>query len=240
MSNSLAIATVTEALKNLLTSYLDLSEVSASQVSTLSPDAPTGIAIPGINVFLYQISPNAALRNQDLPTRLADGTLLRKPQAAVDLHYLLTFYGDYATLEPQRLLGAATVALHANPVLSQTQIQALTQRVIEQLQNAAQNALPLLGNVANGLVSTLLDIVLILVLSIYFLVAGPRLVQWLRRNAPVRQRSRLTQILASLQHVIGGYLRGQLILSTLIAEALGHLFALLVTKIPELQLDRIQ
>jgi hypothetical protein len=124
MSNSLAIATVTEALKNLLTSYLDLSEVSASQVSTLSPDAPTGIAIPGINVFLYQISPNAALRNQDLPTRLADGTLLRKPQAAVDLHYLLTFYGDYATLEPQRLLGAATVALHANPVLSQTQIQA--------------------------------------------------------------------------------------------------------------------
>ena len=124
MSNSLAIATVTEALKNLLTSYLDFSEVSASHVTTLSPDAPTGIAVPGINVFLYQISPNAALRNQDLPTRLADGTLLRKPQAALDLHYLLTFYGDYASLEPQRLLGAATVALHANPVLSQAQIQA--------------------------------------------------------------------------------------------------------------------
>jgi hypothetical protein len=87
--------------------------VNASQVSTLSPDAPTGIAIPGINVFLYQISPNAALRNQDLPTRTHDNKLLRKPQAAVDLHYLLTFYGDYSTLEPQRLLGAATLALHA-------------------------------------------------------------------------------------------------------------------------------
>jgi hypothetical protein len=124
MSNSLAIATVTEALKNLLTSYLDFSEVTASQVSTLSPDAPTGIAIPGINVFLYQISPNAALRNQDLPTRTPGGTLLKKPQAAVDLHYLLTFYGDYSMLEPQRLLGAATMALHANPVLSQPQIQA--------------------------------------------------------------------------------------------------------------------
>src|SRR5580704_13184023 len=124
MSNSLAIATVTEALKNLLTSYLDFSEVTASNVSTLSPDAPSGIPIPGINVFLYQISPNAALRNQDLPTRTQNGTLLRKPQAAIDLHYLLTFYGDYTTLEPQRLLGAATVALHANPVLSQTQIQA--------------------------------------------------------------------------------------------------------------------
>ncbi len=105
--------------------------------------------------------------------------------------------------------------------LSQTQIQDLTQRVVEQLQNAAQNALPLLGNVANGLVSTLLDIVLILVLSIYLLVAGPRLVLWLRRNAPVRQRGRLTQILASLQHVIGGYLRGQLILSTLVGSLVG-------------------
>jgi hypothetical protein len=124
MSNALAIATVTEALKNLLTSYLDLSEVTASNVSTLSPDAPTGIPVPGINVFLYQISPNAALRNQDLPTRTHDNKLLRKPQAAIDLHYLLTFYGDYTALEPQRLLGAATLALHANPVLSPTQIQA--------------------------------------------------------------------------------------------------------------------
>lgn len=124
MSNSLAIATVTEALKNLLTSYLDFSEVTASNVSTLSPDAPSGIPIPGINVFLYQISPNAALRNQDLPTRTQNGTLLRKPQAAIDLHYLLTFYGDYTTLEPQRLLGAATVAMHANPVLSPAQIVA--------------------------------------------------------------------------------------------------------------------
>ena len=124
MSNSLAIATVTEALKNLLTSYLDFSEVNASQVSTLSPDAATGIAIPGVNVFLYQISPNAALRNQDLPTRTAGGTQLKKPQAAIDLHYLLTFYGDYLTLEPQRLLGAATLALHSNPVLSSAQILA--------------------------------------------------------------------------------------------------------------------
>jgi hypothetical protein len=124
MSNALAIATVTEALKNLLTSYLDFSEVTGSNVTTLSPDAPTGIANPGINVFLYQVSPNAALRNQDLPTRTPDNKLLRKPQAAIDLHYLLTFYGDYLSLEPQRLLGSATMALHSNPVLSQAQIQA--------------------------------------------------------------------------------------------------------------------
>jgi predicted PurR-regulated permease PerM len=105
--------------------------------------------------------------------------------------------------------------------LSQTQIQDLSQRVIGQLQNAAQNALPLLGGVANGLVTTLLDIVLVLVLSIYFLVAGPRLVQWLRQSAPIRQRGRLALVFATLQHVLGGYLRGQLILSTLVGTLVG-------------------
>jgi hypothetical protein len=124
MSNALAIATVTEALKNLVSSYLDFSEVTGWNVTTLSPDAPSGIASPGVNVFLYQISPNAALRNQDLPTRTLNNKLLRKPQAAIDLHYLLTFYGDYLSLEPQRLLGAATMALHSNPVLSPAQILA--------------------------------------------------------------------------------------------------------------------
>jgi predicted PurR-regulated permease PerM len=61
-----------------------------------------------------------------------------------------------------------------------------------------------------------LDIVLVLVLSLYFLVAGPRLVHWLHRNAPIKQRGRLTTLLSTLEQVVGGYIRGQLILSTTI------------------------
>jgi hypothetical protein len=129
MSNALAIAAVTETLRNLLTQYIEGAQVNGAWVSAVSPDQPhSQLAIPGINIFLYQITPNAALRNQDLPTRTHGahgGTLLRKPQAAVDLHYLLTFYGDYATLEPERLLGAATLALHASPVLPRSLIQSV-------------------------------------------------------------------------------------------------------------------
>jgi hypothetical protein len=124
MSNALAIATVTETLRNLISQNLDAAQVSGAWVSTVSPDQPaTQIANPGVNVFLYQVSPNAALRNQDLPTRTRSGVLIRKPQAALDLHYLLTFYGDYSTLEPQRLLGAATLALHTTPTLPVSLIQ---------------------------------------------------------------------------------------------------------------------
>jgi Pvc16 N-terminal domain len=124
MSNALAIAAVTETLRNLISQGLDAAQVSGAWVSTVSPDQPASkLAVPGVNIFLYQISPNAALRNRDLPTRAADGTLLNKPTAAVDLHYLLTFYGDDSTLEPQRLLGATTLALHTIPTLPLTLIQ---------------------------------------------------------------------------------------------------------------------
>lgn len=105
--------------------------------------------------------------------------------------------------------------------LSQAQIQDITQRAAQALRSAAQNALPLLGGIAGGLVNALLDIVLVVVLSLYFLVAGPRLVGWLGRSAPVKQRGRLAFLLVTVQRVIGGYLRGQLILSTLIGTLVG-------------------
>lgn len=123
MSNVLAIAAVTESLVALLTSYIDLAQVTSALVSNITPDQNAKPANPGINVFLYQVTPNAAYRNADLPTRAADGSFLKKPQAAVDLHYLLTFYGDDTLLEQQRLLGAATLALHVNPTLPRANVQ---------------------------------------------------------------------------------------------------------------------
>jgi Pvc16 N-terminal domain len=122
MSNILAIAAVTEALVNLLDKYLPAAGVNGAQVAHVRPDQKE-LPVPGINVFLYQVTPNTALRNADLPTRAPDGTLLRRPQAALDLHYLLTFYGNDKEFEPQRLLGAATLALHAHPVLTRDLIQ---------------------------------------------------------------------------------------------------------------------
>ncbi len=125
MSNHLAAATVTAALRHKLQAVLD-AEVSAltARVTTLRPNAPaTDLPAPGINVFLFQATPNAALRNADLPTRRGDGQLITRPAAAVDLHYLLSFYGDDARLEPQVLLGCAIRALHAEPVLTRDEIQ---------------------------------------------------------------------------------------------------------------------
>ena len=69
------------------------------------------------------MTPNAAFRNVDLPTRRGDGTLVKKPLTALDLHYLFTFIGSDDKLEPQRMLGAVASALDAQPLLSAQNIQ---------------------------------------------------------------------------------------------------------------------
>jgi hypothetical protein len=124
MSNVLAIATVTEAIVQVLGDALDAAQVAGAHVTALSPDTARHLLPnPGVNVFLYQVSPNAAWRNSDTPTRRADGSLLQRPRVALDLHYLITFYGDDTRLEQQRLLGAVTRTLHAQPVLPRTTIE---------------------------------------------------------------------------------------------------------------------
>jgi hypothetical protein len=120
MSNYLAIATVTAALQQILLTPVSTA-VGSATVGFNRPDAGTATT-PLVNIFLYQITPNAAYRNVDLPTRRSDGSLSQRPQAAFDLHYLFTFHGNDAQLEPQRLLGAVATTLHSQPLLSNDNI----------------------------------------------------------------------------------------------------------------------
>jgi hypothetical protein len=125
MSNTLAIATVTATLRSILDGAASAA-VTGANASYVRPDSPK-IANPGVNLFLYQAKPNAAWRNSDLPTRRSDGSLLTRPVAALDLHYLITFQGDDGELIPQKLLGAAAIALHARPVLDRDLIASVVQ-----------------------------------------------------------------------------------------------------------------
>lgn len=117
MSNFLAVATVTATLERTLQAAVG-ADVPGASVTTVRPNGPnSGVPDTGVNLFLYQVTPNVALRNRDLPSRRPDGQLTQQPIAALDLHYLLSFYGAEADLEPQRLLGSAVRTLHAQPLL---------------------------------------------------------------------------------------------------------------------------
>ena len=126
MSNYLAIATVTAGLVQILQGAIE-ADVPGATVMTVRPDAAgNGTPNIGANLYLFQVTPNAAWRNADLPTRNANGQLMQRPRVALDLHYLLTFYGDETQLEPQRVLGSVVRTLHERPVLTREVIRNAT------------------------------------------------------------------------------------------------------------------
>ncbi|MCX4642471.1 DUF4255 domain-containing protein [Streptomyces sp. NPDC055059] len=127
MSNALALAHVTQALALLIESNLGPEIDMAVKVEPRKPpaDPPTE---PTISVFLYQVTPDTSRRNNDLPTRAADGTLVKRPVAALDLHFLITAYGDETELVGQRLIGSVVRALHEIPVLPKDIIELAGER----------------------------------------------------------------------------------------------------------------
>ncbi|MFF3059578.1 Pvc16 family protein [Streptomyces sp. NPDC057909] len=127
MSNALAVATVTQALALLIESNLSPEMDIAVKVETRKPPAEPP-AEPTINVFLYQVTPNPSMRHTDLPTRASDGTLLKRPATALDLHFLISAYGEEAELVGQRLIGCVVRTLHEIPVLPKELIELAAER----------------------------------------------------------------------------------------------------------------
>ena len=91
MSNVLAIAAVTQLLKDMLNDAMingDVSQVMGADflVTALPPDRVVNEAAdqqqPTLNLFLHRITPNAALQQEDFPTRDASGRLTRRPRLA--------------------------------------------------------------------------------------------------------------------------------------------------------------
>ncbi len=127
MSNTLAVAAVTAALRNRLTAVASplpgetTTDLSDTQVTTLPPDK-AGLQEDHnqINLFLYQIQPSPSGRNLD-----SRGQAGRKPALAIELLYLVTFYGRNANeILTQRLLGRAMSLLHSSPTLTPTELAA--------------------------------------------------------------------------------------------------------------------
>lgn len=124
MSDFRALATVTATLQHVLQTAMQ-ADVPGATVTTVRPGEDTSANLPttGINLFLYQLSHKGSRANDDLPTQRGDGRTVRRATAPVELHYLLSCYGDDLKLEPQRLLGSAVAFLNAQPQLTRGQIQ---------------------------------------------------------------------------------------------------------------------
>ncbi len=105
--------------------------------------------------------------------------------------------------------------------LSDIQISNLEQQIFGGVSTLAgsfaSGLIPILSMVAGSL----LNILLTAVISIYLLVDGPRAITWLRKAVPKSRRSQVNSTLETLQRVVGGYIRGQILLSAIIGFLVG-------------------
>jgi len=101
--------------------------------------------------------------------------------------------------------------------LSQSQLASARDQVVVSIEGFAGSVVPLL----TGLAGTVLDVVLVAVMSIYLLADGSRVSDWLRRNMPQQQQGNMKLLLDTLQRVVGGYIRGQFLLCGLVGLLVG-------------------
>lgn len=118
MSNYLAVATVTRALGAIIdgenfkrTTGIDQLAVNFGRPADGENDSPA------VNIYLYQVTPDAARLNECAPTRNAQGKLISRPRIPLRLFYLISFHGNFKELIPETLMGAVVSYLNAYPVL---------------------------------------------------------------------------------------------------------------------------
>lgn len=142
MSNHLAIATVTVTLGKLVSDALNTTGIDSLGHPEYGPPKEKD---PNSNkatahIYLYHVTPDPARRNDDLPSRDSSGKLVGRPRAALNLHYLLAFYGNAAKLEPERMLGAVVRDLHARPLLSRHLIDKAIASADQEVRTALQGS----------------------------------------------------------------------------------------------------
>jgi predicted PurR-regulated permease PerM len=94
-------------------------------------------------------------------------------------------------------------------------------QAISQLQNVGKEVAVQSVDIITSVLGTVVDIILVLILSVYLTVDGERLARWMREQAPRAQRRQVSILFAIVNQVVGGYIRGTLTLALLIGLMVG-------------------
>jgi Pvc16 N-terminal domain len=120
MSDSRAIAAVTETLRSIIDAGVKTVDPGAQAITT-PPHEISAAENLRVNLFLYQLQVDGALRNTDPPHVLPGET--GRPALPVVLQYIVTPYvSDGDDVKAHRLLGATLQALHSHERLTATDL----------------------------------------------------------------------------------------------------------------------
>jgi len=130
MSSYEALAAVSRTLDNLLKDRMNVMANSVRQtvdVTFAPPDSASSDVIAGevrVNLYLYRVTENAHLKNQEIPGTGSRGAY-GLPPLSLDLHYLMTASGPGdpihagdSDISSQIVLGEAMRVLHDFPIVT--------------------------------------------------------------------------------------------------------------------------
>ena len=110
--------------------------------------------------------------------------------------------------------------------ITKDQVALVKNQLLSQAQGILSGTLPFL----TGLFSNIITLIVVVTLSVYFVVDGPRIVGWLRLKTPAAQRGTITFLLSTLDQSVGGYFRGSVLLALI--GALGTGIGLALLRVP--------
>jgi predicted PurR-regulated permease PerM len=107
--------------------------------------------------------------------------------------------------------------------LAQEQISSITTDLANVLKGIAVDVVP----VTAGLLTVIFDAVIVGMVSIYLILDGSRFLKWATGNTPVTHRRNVSFFIQSLDRVMGGYIRGQLLLCLAISVMIAVFMAII-------------
>ena len=97
--------------------------------------------------------------------------------------------------------------------LTPSVIQSSEQKLIASLEGLIGQIFPLVGSIF----AFFIDVSVVTTISIYLMVDGPRVIEWLKKRTPAKHRTRVGFFLATVDRTAGGYIRGQIFLATIMS-----------------------
>lgn len=131
------------------------------------------------------------------------------------VHDVPSYSTQFHNLEPQLLRVLQPFGVTAAK-LQKTQTQ-----LVAYVQGAGTSVARSSVDIIAATVGTIVDVILVLILSIYLTANGENISRWLRRETPGSQRRHTALLINIVNQVVGGYIRGTLTMALLIGTLVG-------------------
>ncbi len=180
------------------------------------------------SLLAYALAPAVTLLQRVMPRGLAIGIVYLVFLVGIGLlsYFIITTAINQLGSLVQHVRFYVTPGAHGQvPLLDALHHLGFTQDQINgaagQLADLAKGVTASIVPFLFGFFNVVLDIILVGVLSVYLMIDGERASQWILARVPLPHRGNVIFFQETIGRVVGGYIRGQLALSTLIGLMVG-------------------